>query len=157
MERPERGLACDGSTTGGNPGISNYMITDIKAREIINKGEPFYGTNNHAEFIALIVGIFYSLDRGEQVLYSDSITAMAWLRKGVIKTTMPRTERTEDAYKALARCSKYLESLQVEPSGGETNDIIVTNKDTGEYVVIRKWNSRAWGRTLRTLVINKNK
>ncbi len=79
--RPTKGISVDGGTQG-NPGICFYRGVDIESGEILFQNNLGMGTNNIAEFLGLCHAIFY-VDKNNLDLdiYSDSITALSWVRK----------------------------------------------------------------------------
>lgn len=86
---PRTGIAVDcGSVSGKNPGLFKYRLVDISNKNVLEeiqiKGDT---TNNIAEFLALCHGLAYVIDNNLQLdVYSDSKTALAWLRDRRMKT-----------------------------------------------------------------------
>ncbi len=88
-EKPNLGWAVDcGSINGKNPGTFEYRIVDIRTKKIIlNHIIQGTTTNNIAEFLALVEALKLTYDHRSIPIYSDSTTALSWVRKKQIKTT----------------------------------------------------------------------
>jgi len=96
-------LCVDASCTG-NPGVMEYRAVDLKARKEVFHS-PIYsmGTNNIGEFLAIYDAIRYieHLEKKKskttyECIFSDSETAIAWMRSKKIKTTLKYTEETKE-------------------------------------------------------------
>ncbi len=78
---PKEGIACDGGCKG-NPGMMKIKMVNLsdKTHRTIDYG---YGTNNYAEYLALIHSMIEAqkLD-GKVKIYSDSTVAIHWIRNG---------------------------------------------------------------------------
>lgn len=96
-------LCVDASCTG-NPGVMEYRAVDLKARKEVFRS-PIYsmGTNNLGEFLAIYDAIRYieNLEKKRsktkyECIFSDSETAIAWMRSKKIKTTLKYTKETKE-------------------------------------------------------------
>jgi ribonuclease HI len=111
----------------GNPGITEYQGVDTK-----NKAQIFYqkfelGTNNIGEFLALVHALAMFKKTGQTTpIYTDSRTAMAWVRNKKVKTQLKRTSKTKRIYELIERAENWLKTNTYE------------NK-------ILKWNTEEWG------------
>ena len=85
---PTKGIVGDcGSVNGKNPGIFEYRLVDIATkRGILNYTIPGVSSNNIAEFLALVEGLKMTYDDPETKVYTDSLTALAWVRNRKMKT-----------------------------------------------------------------------
>ena len=111
-EYPHYALAVDAACSG-NPGPMEYrgiLLYDGKStgREIFHYG-PVFGTNNIGEFLAVV----HALALLEQKacimdIYTDSITARAWVRNMKAKTTLEHTPDTEELYRLIERAERWL-------------------------------------------------
>ncbi len=113
----------------GSPGIMEYRGVWTKDRvEVFSKGPFQWGTNNVGEFLALVHGIAYLAKNGMSnvPIYSDSRTAMSWLRNKKIKTTLERRQTNEDLFVLLERAENWIRYNQW------SNPII-------------KWETKKWG------------
>jgi ribonuclease HI len=87
----------------GNPGVLEYQGVNTETKEVLFARGPFpEGTVNLGEFLAIVHGLAYlkKLDC-PYPLYSDSRTAIAWVRNRAIKTNLERNTRTEELFKMV--------------------------------------------------------
>jgi len=112
----------------GNPGDMEYRGVYTKTGEQVFHQGPFpEGTNNIGEFLALVHGLaLLKQKKLSMPVYTDSKTAMAWVRKKKAKTELERTARNEHLFELIARAEKWL----------------TENEYTTE---ILKWHTEAWG------------
>tara|TARA_R110000772_G_scaffold17946_1_gene49752 strand:- start:8177 stop:8566 length:390 start_codon:yes stop_codon:yes gene_type:complete len=120
MDIPNKGFCVDGSTSG-NPGPSEYRGLDIETGEILFEENIGDATNNIAEFLGLCHAIHYVTKNNlNTVIYSDSVTAMAWVRKMTVNTSF-----TGDVSERVEKACKYLEKIHIP--------------------LILKWKTKEWG------------
>ncbi len=113
----------------GNPGIMEYRGVDTFSGDEIFKMGPFKGgTNNVGEFLALVHAMAYlkKINDADTVIYTDSRTAMAWLRNKRVKTTLKENAVNKDVFTLLRRAEQWVKKFSVE------NKII-------------KWDTERWG------------
>ena len=82
-------LAVDAACSG-NPGVMEFrgVIADT-GTEVFRRGPFQQGTNNIGEFLALVLGLAYLKKYNlPWVLYTDSVTALAWVRKKKANTKL---------------------------------------------------------------------
>jgi len=81
----------------GNPGILEYRGVYTKTgQELFHQGPFPQGTVNIGEFLAIVHGLGFLKQRESNwPIYSDSMTAMAWLRRKQIKTTLQKNSKNE--------------------------------------------------------------
>lgn len=112
----------------GNPGILEYrgVHTDTK-EQIFYQGPYKDGTNNIGEFLALVhaLALFKKL-KNNTLIYTDSRTAMAWVRNKKVKTTLEKNSKNEILFELMDRAIKWLKE----------------NTYTNEIV---KWDTKNWG------------
>ena len=85
--RPIKGISVDGGTIG-NPGICFYRGVDISTGEVLFERNLGMGTNNIAEFLGLCHAINYVIKNNLTIdIYTDSVTALAWVRNKKHKST----------------------------------------------------------------------
>ena len=115
--------ACSGKTKN-----AEYQGVDTANGQIIFKKGPFSeGTNNLMEFLALVHALAYCKRHHlELPIYSDSVTAMKWVKDKKARTKLQRNETNESLFILIDRAEKWL----------KTNNY--TNK-------ILKWETNAWG------------
>ena len=113
----------------GNPGIMEYRgVHTFDKSEIFRQG-PFHdGTNNIGEFLALVHALALLKKKGKEntTIYTDSRTAMAWVRRKKVKTTLKKTTRNTILFELISRAEQWLATNQY------VNPII-------------KWPTEKWG------------
>jgi ribonuclease HI len=113
----------------GNPGIMEYRGVWIKdGTELFRKGPFKRGTNNIGEFLAIVHAAALLDKQGYEdiPIYTDSRTALAWVRKKKVNTKL-KFDRTNHRLKKLVmRAENWL----------KVNDI--PNP-------LKKWNTKNWG------------
>lgn len=120
-------IAVDAASSG-NPGIMEYQGVDTKTRKLLFKQGPFKeGTNNIGEFLAIVHGLaFLKQHKSDRIIYTDSRTAMSWVRKKACNTKLIETNDNKVLFDLIRRAIKWL----------KTNSY-----DTP----IVKWETKAWG------------
>ena len=96
--------------------------------EIFHIGPLEGGTNNIGEYLALIHAAALFAKRGDHStpIYSDSRTALAWLRRGHSNTTVKPTAENACVIDLLRRADNWLAHNRV------VNPVL-------------KWNTELWG------------
>jgi len=119
---------CVDASCLGNPGIVEYRGVDTKTHaEIFHKSPMGNGTNNLGEFLAIVHGLAYLKRENKDIpIYSDSRTAMLWVKNKNVKTTLKRNASNEEIFNLVDRALIWLSNHSY------------TNK-------ILKWNSKEWG------------
>jgi len=105
-------IAVDGACSG-NPGIMEYRGVDVPTgAELFHQGPFRDATNNTGEFLALVhaLALFYQQGNDHTAIYSDSKTALAWLRNRKVKTTLQRTDANARLFELLARAEKWIQT-----------------------------------------------
>ncbi len=113
----------------GNPGVMEYRGVETKSKQEIFRQGPFIeGTNNIGEFLALVHALALLKKKGKTQLpiYTDSKTAMAWIRNKKVKTSLIKNSRNEELFDLIYRAIGWLETNQYE------NPIL-------------KWETEKWG------------
>jgi len=113
----------------GNPGIMEYRGVNTLSREELFIQGPFQdATNNVGEFLALVhgLGMLMKNNDKETVIYSDSKTAMAWVRNKKVKTTLKKTTKNEIVFSLINRALHWLNSNKYQTK-------------------ILKWDTKNWG------------
>lgn len=123
----ERALTVDAACSG-NPGIMEYRGVDLETgKEVFKKGPFPLGTNNIGEFLALVHGLALLQQSNDfRPVYSDSATAISWVRKKEARTLLEKNEKTKPLYELIERAENWLRTH----SWG--NEII-------------KWDTQNWG------------
>lgn len=126
--RLTRALAVDAACSG-NPGVMEYRAVRVDNHQQVFHMGPFaQGTNNIGEFLAIVHALALLQQRGlhDLPIYSDSVTAIAWVRNKRCKTLLPLTEASAPVLELVRRAEKWLlEHTYTNP--------------------IYKWDTVAWG------------
>ncbi|WP_079913663.1 ribonuclease H [Paenibacillus sp. 32352] len=112
----------------GNPGIVEYKGVYTRTGEVVFQHPPISkGTNNLGEFLAIVHALAYLKQKGSSMtIYSDSVTAISWVRKKEVATNLPRDKSTQEIWTLVDRALAWLKSNTY------------SNK-------ILKWDTKAWG------------
>jgi ribonuclease HI len=95
-------------------------------KEIFHFG-PVHGTNNIGEFLAIVHALAMLDKQGlKMTIYSDSRTAISWVRKKSCKTLLERNDETEELFQLIERAEAWLKSHRVT-------------------IPIVKWETEQWG------------
>ncbi|MBK8389191.1 MAG: ribonuclease H family protein [Saprospiraceae bacterium] len=121
-------IAVDAACSG-NPGDMEYRCVEtISKKEIFHQGPFPDGTNNIGEFLALVhaLALLEKKERFDLVIYTDSVTAMGWVKKGKANTKLEKTKRNAPIFDLIARAEQWLKTHKVK------NEIL-------------KWDTVNWG------------
>lgn len=102
-------LATDAACSG-NPGVMEYrgVIADT-GTEVFHRGPYPQGTNNIGEFLGLVLGLAYlKQHKLDWVLYTDSVTALAWVRKKKANTKLAPTPENTELLLTIRKAEKWL-------------------------------------------------
>ncbi|MDX9845524.1 MAG: ribonuclease H family protein [Tenuifilaceae bacterium] len=91
-------------------GDMEYRGVDAKTgREVFRQG-PFHdGTNNIGEFLAIVHGLaFLKQNNSSLPIYTDSMTAISWIRRKQANTKLEKTPRNGVVFELIARAEKWL-------------------------------------------------
>jgi ribonuclease HI len=97
----------------GNPGLMEYRGVYTQTKEQIFHQGPFkQGTNNIGEFLALVHGLALLKREGKPTMpiYSDSRTAIAWVRNKKVKTELAETAVNKPIFDLIDRALAWLNS-----------------------------------------------
>lgn len=120
---------CVDAACSGNPGDMEYRGVETKTRkEIFRIGPMSEGTNNIGEFLAIVhaLALLKKLKKDDIAIYTDSKTAMAWVRDKKVKTNLKRSPVNEPIFELLERAIRWIELNQWK------NPIL-------------KWETESWG------------
>ena len=113
----------------GNPGIMEYQCVETISKKLIFHRGPFAdGTNNIGEFLGLVhtMALLDKHQKYDVPIYSDSATAMAWVRNKKAKTKLERTPRNGILFEMIEKAELWLKSHNIK------NQIL-------------KWETEHWG------------
>lgn len=97
----------------GNPGLMEYRGVETETGKPIFHQGPFEdGTNNIGEFLALVHALAMLQKNGNinKPIYSDSITAIAWVRNKKAKTQLEATKRNKIIFELIERAENWLKA-----------------------------------------------
>lgn len=126
--RPQYPALAVDAACSGNPGVMEFrgVIADT-GTEVFRRGPFKEGTNNIGEFLAIVLGLAWLQKHNlPWLLYSDSRTALAWVRKKKAATKLVRTERNAALLDMVAKAEEWLRNNQVTTE-------------------IQKWKTDVWG------------
>ena len=100
---------CVDAACSGNPGAMEYQGVYTKTGKVLFHYGPILGTNNVGEFLAIVHGLGF-LRRYEKdiPIYSDSLTAIKWVRLKKANTSLSSNKNTELALNLIQRAEKWL-------------------------------------------------
>ncbi len=121
---PTKGIAVDVGCKG-NPGKTEFRGVDLETKEVVFhhhiEGDS---TNNIGEWLGCVYGLMYAKRKEdkEYIVYSDSMTAISWVRQRKCKTNFRIPNEAQ--VKMVADAELYLNTC-----GGR----------------VTKWETRKWG------------
>lgn len=119
---------CVDAACSGNPGLLEYrgVLTET-GKQIFKQGPFKEGTNNIGEFLAIVHAIAYQKREAlNKPIYSDSISAIKWVRLKKCKTKLEQTEANGKLFELIERAEKWLAENEYK------NDVL-------------KWETQVWG------------
>lgn len=116
------------AASSGNPGKMEYRGVDTKTKQQLFIQGPFdEGTNNIGEFLALVHGLaFLKQKNSARILYTDSRTALSWVKKKKCNTKLERSSKNKSLFQLVDRAVDWL------------------NKNSYATTIV-KWETKAWG------------
>ena len=105
-------IAVDAACSG-NPGLMEYRgVFTFTKDEIFKQGPYPDGTNNIGEFLALVhaLAMLKKSNKEEISIYTDSRTAMAWVRKKKANTKLQQTSKNTILFELISRAEKWLKT-----------------------------------------------
>ncbi|MBN2615450.1 MAG: ribonuclease H family protein [Bacteroidales bacterium] len=113
----------------GNPGILEFrgVYTDT-GTELFARGPYNEGTVNIGEFLAIVLALAWlKKNKLKMPIYSDSKTALSWIKKKQVNTKLVWNEKNKELLKAVRNAQQWLKE----------NDI--------SHITILKWETDSWG------------
>jgi ribonuclease HI len=112
----------------GSPGRLEWQAVELASgRQVFHHGPYEHGTNNVGEFLALVGMLVWQGERGLSLpVYSDSETALAWVRKRKCATTLAPDRYNAGLFDLIGRAEAW---LRAHPAPG----------------TVLKWDTAAWG------------
>ena len=110
MPKPELISMSVDAACSGNPGKMEYRgVWTATGEELFRMG-PFEGaTNNIGEFLAIVHGLAWLKKQNLAMpIYSDSMTAQAWIRQKKCKSKLEPTAKNVAVFELVTRAEKWL-------------------------------------------------
>lgn len=103
-------LAVDAACSG-NPGVMEYRgVHTATGEQWFHQAFPL-GTNNIGEFLAIVHGLAELQRRKSKLpLYTDSKTALNWIKKKKCGSKLVRSAQTETLFGLIERAEKWLQN-----------------------------------------------
>ena len=122
-----KSLAVD-AACASNPGPVEYRGVNVETGKIIfTVGPLLNGTNNIGEFLAIVHALALMKLKGSTVpVYSDSETAIGWVKKKKANTTLEKTSTNQKIFELVQRAENWLA------------------KNTYTNLIL-KWETKNWG------------
>ena len=111
----------------GNPGVMEYQGVDTRNKTQIFHKKFSLGTNNIGEFLAIVHALALLKQQGKKTpVYTDSRTAMGWVKRKKANTQLVRNAKTKLIYELIQRAEAWLKNNAYD------NPIL-------------KWDTERWG------------
>jgi ribonuclease HI len=112
----------------GNPGILEYRgVFTATGTPIFDRGPYEMGTVNIGEFLAIVLALAWlKKNKLDYPVYSDSRTALSWVKKKRVNTKLKWTEKNMELRSAVLRAVDWLKS------NSYSNPVL-------------KWDTEQWG------------
>lgn len=122
-----RSISVDGACSVTTKVMEYQAVFTDTGEKVFHQGPFKDGTNNIGEFLALVHALAHCKKNGLSLpIYSDSKTAMAWVRDKKINSNIVETENNKELIGMVNRAIKWLA------------DNTYTNQ-------ILKWETESWG------------
>ncbi len=126
--KPVEDSYCVDASCLGSPGKMEYQCVHTSTHKKIFRAGPYaLGTNNIGEFLAIVHALVSFTEKGITVpIYTDSETALVWVKNKRCKTTLPEDASSAQIFKLIRNAENWLR----------------TNSFSNALL---KWDTRAWG------------
>jgi ribonuclease HI len=128
LENPNPNSISVDAASSGNPGKMEYRGVDtVTKKQLFIQGPFEEATNNIGEFLAIVHGLaFLKQHNSDRIIYTDSKTAMSWVRKKTCNSKLQRTKKNTPVFQLVDRALNWL-------------------KENNYTTTIVKWETKAWG------------
>ena len=125
---PVAASVCVDAACSGSPGPLEYRGVDLQTgRELFRQGPYQHGTNNVGEFLAIVHALQLLKEKKSGLtVYSDSSTAIGWVKKKLCNTELVPDEKNAALFKLINQAEDWLAEQPF------ANPIL-------------KWDTKAWG------------
>ena len=120
---------CVDAACSGNPGLMEYRGVETSTGEQLFHQGPFEeGTNNIGEFLAIVhaLAAFNKQGLKNQKIYTDSKTAMSWVKNKRANTKLKQTTKNDMIFDLIERAQDWL------------------HQNSWDHILL-KWNTEKWG------------
>lgn len=125
--RPTGAFLVVDAACSGSPGPTEYQGFFFPNRVSIFHMNIGLANNNIGEFLAIIHALAWMDKNGYNLpVYSDSVTAISWVRLKKVKSELPRNSKTEKAWELVDRALIWLSSHSLPGQ-------------------VKKWETESWG------------
>ncbi len=116
------------AAAAGPRGPLEYRGLRLDTGQVLFHQGPYpVGTINVGEFLAIVHALMWLAQQGlDWPVYSDSQTAISWVRQGRCRTRLPHTPETAPLFDRIARAERWL-------------------AEHPNHNPVRKWDTTAWG------------
>lgn len=122
-----RSISVDGACSVTTKVMEYQAVFTDTGERVFHQGPFKDGTNNIGEFLALVHALAHCKKNGLNLpIYSDSKTAMAWVRDKKINSNIVETENNKELMGMISRALKWL------AENTYTNQVL-------------KWETESWG------------
>ncbi|MFN3783568.1 MAG: viroplasmin family protein [Spirosomataceae bacterium] len=94
-------------------GDMEYQGRHLQSGQLLFKKGPFHdATNNIGEFLAIVhaLALAQKGNLGNIPIYSDSLTAISWVKRKKANTKLVATDRNKDVFELIQRAENWLNS-----------------------------------------------
>lgn len=126
--KPIEDSYCVDASCSGYPGRLEYKCVHTTTGQQIFRQGPFVnGSNNIGEFLAIVHALAFFRKRVIPApIYTDSETALTWVKNKKCKTNLPQDEKNSPIFDLISRAEDWLNQNEYP------NEIL-------------KWDTNAWG------------
>lgn len=111
----------------GVPGPTEYQAFLMPEKTLLFSNQIGWATNNIGEFLGIVHALAHQEKHGSHLpVYSDSLTAISWVRNKKAKTNLERTPETKKAWELLERAITWLHNHTLKAP-------------------VLKWETESWG------------
>jgi ribonuclease HI len=107
----ERNSVSVDAACSGNPGIMEFQGVDTESGELLFHYGPYpLGTNNIGEFLGIVSALqMLQKENSQKMIYSDSQTALAWVRNKKVASNLVRNQQTKELWDMTDAALEWLE------------------------------------------------